>query len=42
MVGMPRRKDPAQQLGKWDLPEKMVNDRKEDSGEIELGTKPAS
>lgn len=39
MTGIPQRKGPAQELGKWDWPEKMANDRKksEDSGEIELG-----
>lgn len=40
MVGMPQRKCPAQELGTWDSPEKMANDKKkgEDSGVIELGS----
>lgn len=43
MLGMPQRKCPAQELGKWDWPEKMANDRKkgEDSGVVELGSKSA-
>lgn len=43
MVGMPQRKRPAQEQGKWDWPENMANDRKkgEGSGEIELGSKSA-
>lgn len=41
---MPQRNGPIQELRKWDWPEKMANCSKKgkDSGEIELGSKPAS